>query len=114
MLVTLRFDLYASKRDLHLTACTAKRKTRFPSVCEGCAVPNPPQAEGSLAFLELQSVGILRRMDDEVLKQIFPGLKDDEIQTARENLDAYLELVWEIYGDMKAGTGAVDPDPREL
>jgi hypothetical protein len=53
-------------------------------------------------------------MDDEVLKRIFPGLKDDEIQTARENLDAYLELAWEIYGDMKAGTGTVDHDPAEL
>lgn len=35
MRMTLRFDLYASKRDLHLTASVAKRKTRFPSVREG-------------------------------------------------------------------------------
>jgi hypothetical protein len=53
-------------------------------------------------------------MEDEVLKKLFPALKDDELQTARENLDAYLELAWEIYEDMKAGTGAVDPDPNAL
>lgn len=53
-------------------------------------------------------------MDDEVLKKLFPGLKDDELQTARENLDAYLELAWEIYEDKQAATGTVDPDPDEL
>jgi hypothetical protein len=53
-------------------------------------------------------------MKDEVLKKLFPALKDDEFQTARENIDAYLELAWEIYEDMKAGTSAVDPDPGEL
>ncbi len=53
-------------------------------------------------------------MDDEALKKLFPGLRDDELQTARENLDAYLELAWEIYEDMKAGAGDIDPDPGAL
>jgi len=53
-------------------------------------------------------------MEDEVLKRIFPALTDDELQAAREHFDAYLELAWEIYEDMKAGIGAVDPNPSEL
>lgn len=59
-------------------------------------------------------MGTLQRMDDAVLKKLFPSLRDDELQTARENLDAYLELAWEIYEDIKAGTDAVDPDPGAL
>ena len=53
-------------------------------------------------------------MDDDVLKRLFPALKQDELETARENLTAYLELAWEIYEDMKAEKGLVDPDPEEL
>ncbi len=53
-------------------------------------------------------------MDDAVLKKLFPSLGDDELQKARENLDAYLELAWEIYEDMKAAQGDVDPDQDEL
>jgi len=53
-------------------------------------------------------------MDNEALKKLFPSLADDELPAARENLDAYLELAWEIYEDAKAGTGPVDPDPDAL
>ena len=53
-------------------------------------------------------------MEEEALKRLFPELKDDELQTARENFDAYLELAWEIYEDMQAAIGAVDHDPDEL
>ena len=53
-------------------------------------------------------------MEDEVLKRLFPELRDGELQTARENFDAYLEFAWEIFEDMQAATGAVDPDPDEL
>jgi hypothetical protein len=73
-----------------------------------------PLPEGSHAFAKWESVGTLRPMDDEALKKIFPGIKDDELQSARENLDAYLELAWEIFEDMKVGTHAVDRDPEEL
>lgn len=77
-------------------------------------MPDPACTEGSRAFANAESVGILRRMEDEVLKRIFPALTDDELQAAREHFDAYLELAWEIYEDMKAGIGAVDPNPSEL
>jgi hypothetical protein len=59
-------------------------------------------------------MGTLHRMDDAVLKKLFPSLGDDELQKARENLDAYLELAWEIYEDIKAAQGDVDPNPKEL
>lgn len=38
-------------------------------------------------------------MNDDVWKELYPALTDEELQIARENLDAYLELAWEIYED---------------
>jgi hypothetical protein len=50
-------------------------------------------------------------MKDETLKKLFPGIKDEDLLSARENLDAYIELAWEIDEYMKARSSAVDPDP---
>jgi hypothetical protein len=35
-------------------------------------------------------------------KELYPTLTDEELRTACDNLDAYLELAWEIYEDMLA------------
>ena len=49
-----------------------------------------------------------------MLKELFPTLKDEDLQIVRENLDAYLELAWGIYEDMKARKDDVDRDPDTL
>jgi len=36
-------------------------------------------------------------MQNENLRGWFPGLTEEELATARENLDRYLELAWEIW-----------------
>ena len=35
-------------------------------------------------------------MQDENLRELFPGLTAEEMEIARENLDRYLEIAWEI------------------
>ena len=40
-------------------------------------------------------------MISDLWKELYPALTDDELQIARENLDAYLELAWEIYEDVQ-------------
>ena len=40
-------------------------------------------------------------MISDLLKELYPALTDEELQIARENLDAYLELAWEIYEDAR-------------
>jgi len=40
-------------------------------------------------------------MDIEKLKVLYPNLSDVELSAAGENLDRYLLLAWEIYGDLK-------------
>lgn len=74
----------------------------------------PLRAKGSRVYADAKRVVILRRMQDEAWKKLFSGLDDDELQTAREHLDAYLELAWEIFEDIKVGTGPVDREPGEL
>lgn len=41
-------------------------------------------------------------MADNIWKELYPALTNEELQIARENLDAYLELAWEIYEDVQA------------
>ena len=36
-------------------------------------------------------------MNDDEFKQLYPTLSDEELNIARENLDRYLELAWEIF-----------------
>jgi hypothetical protein len=41
-------------------------------------------------------------MNGETWRNIFPTLTDDELRNASENLDAYLELAWEIFEEITA------------
>ena len=41
-------------------------------------------------------------MADKTLEKRDPDFTNEELQIARENLDAYLELAWEIFEDMRA------------
>jgi hypothetical protein len=41
-------------------------------------------------------------MADNTFEKRAPDLTDEELQIARENLDAYLELAWEIFEDMRS------------
>jgi hypothetical protein len=41
-------------------------------------------------------------MADNIWKELYPALTSEELQIARENLDAYLELAWEIYEHVQA------------
>lgn len=38
-------------------------------------------------------------METNSWKEFYPTLSEDELRLACENLDAYLELAWEIYQD---------------
>ena len=40
-------------------------------------------------------------MIGDLWRELYPALTDDELQIARENLDAYLELAWEIFEDAR-------------
>lgn len=42
-------------------------------------------------------------MQDDILKNLYPELSDDERNQAAENLDRYLALAWEVYEDLQAG-----------
>lgn len=53
-------------------------------------------------------------MDLEALRALYPGLTGDELRIASENLDAYLELAWEIFEDIRAQAAPVDRDPVQL
>jgi hypothetical protein len=44
-------------------------------------------------------------MADVTAKVNSPGPANEELQIARENLDAYLELAWEIFEELQAGKG---------
>ena len=35
------------------------------------------------------------------VKDLYPNLTDEELALARENLDGYLEIAWEIFEDME-------------
>jgi hypothetical protein len=41
-------------------------------------------------------------MADNTFEKRASDITDEELQIARENLDAYLELAWEIFEDMRA------------
>ena len=41
-------------------------------------------------------------MQDDPFGDLFPDLTEDEISIARENLDRYLELVCEIWEELRA------------
>ena len=38
-------------------------------------------------------------MSGDPVKDLFPSLSEDELQQARENLDLFLALSWEIFED---------------
>ena len=46
-------------------------------------------------------------MSLEKLRVLYPTLSDEELAMARENLDRYLLLAWEIYEDLKIASQAV-------
>ena len=50
-------------------------------------------------------------MNDGEFKQLYPTLSDDELNIARENLDRYLELAWEIFEEMRADA-TIDGHPQ--
>jgi hypothetical protein len=44
------------------------------------------------------------------LKKLYPKLSDEELVIAKENLDRYLLVAWEIYEDLqKSKTDALTP-----
>jgi hypothetical protein len=47
------------------------------------------------------------REDSAQLKQLFPTLSSDELAAAKELLDAYLLLVWEIWEEHSTGSNKV-------
>lgn len=36
------------------------------------------------------------------IRALFPNLRDDELEEAASNFDAYIEVAWEIFEDMKS------------
>jgi hypothetical protein len=44
---------------------------------------------------------------------LYPGLTEAELLIASENIDAYLELAWEIFEDLPERNSAVDREPIE-
>jgi hypothetical protein len=45
-------------------------------------------------------------MNIEELRKLYPKLTEDELRIASENLDAYLELAWEIFEENQAAVRA--------
>lgn len=45
-------------------------------------------------------------MNLENLRVLYPTLSDEELAVARENLDRYLLLAWEVYEDLKIAAQA--------
>jgi hypothetical protein len=52
-------------------------------------------------------------MNDELtaLKALYPKLSSEELAVAKENLDRYLTLAWEIFEDAQMEDHEHDPDP---
>lgn len=42
-------------------------------------------------------------MQNELLRALFPALRDEELKVAEENLDRYLQLAWEICEELRDG-----------
>ena len=63
---------------------------------------------------EAQPSDTLERMnsDDEMaeLKILYPNLSPEELVIAKENLDRYLTLAWEIFEDAQMESREHDPD----
>jgi hypothetical protein len=53
-------------------------------------------------------------MNDDAWKKLFPSVAAEELQTARDNLDAYLALAWEIFEQLQSATDEVDRDRAGL
>jgi hypothetical protein len=82
---------------------TAKEKTREPLLQEGVAHNTiPSSAEVCRVLMRTRVPGRVSAMADNTLEKRVPDLTEEELQIARENLDAYLELAWEIFEDMRA------------
>ena len=56
-------------------------------------------------------------MDEELdaLKSLYPNLSLEELVLARENLDRYLSLAWEIFEEAQLATrcGPAEPFPND-
>jgi hypothetical protein len=50
----------------------------------------------------------------EQLKALYPGLSPDEISLAKENLDRYLSLAWEILEDQRMAALPFLAEPPSL
>jgi hypothetical protein len=52
-------------------------------------------------------------MSVQAWRGLYPDLSEAELLVASENIDAYLELAWEIFEDLPERNGAVDREPIE-
>jgi hypothetical protein len=52
-------------------------------------------------------------MNVQAWRELCPGLTEAELLFAFENIDAYLELAWEIFEDLPERNGGVDREPIE-
>jgi hypothetical protein len=62
---------------------------------------NPPHEQECLPFRIAGYTLALGDMNDDLagLKALYPNLSPEELVLAKENLDRYLSLAWEIYED---------------
>ena len=68
---------------------------------------NPSPEENSRVLDSARLPLRMSRMNADPLRQLFPALTDAELNAARENLDLYLELAWEILEE-NCGLSTVD------
>ncbi|MGA8087644.1 MAG: hypothetical protein WCA10_10075 [Terracidiphilus sp.] len=52
-------------------------------------------------------------MSVQAWRGLYPGLTEAELLIASENIDAYLEIAWEIFEDLPERNGAVDRELNE-
>jgi hypothetical protein len=52
-------------------------------------------------------------MNVQAWRELYPRLTEAELLIASENIDAYLEIAWEIFEDLAERNGAVDGEPIE-
>lgn len=46
-------------------------------------------------------------MNADILRKLYPTLTYEELRIAGENLDAYLQLAWEIFQEMQAESASL-------
>lgn len=88
----------------------AKEKDAGTLGAERVNPAHPVCGGASRALRENATRGTVGRMADATENERVPEPTSEELQIARENLDAYLELAWEIYEELQGKRDGLTPE----